>query len=129
MGRYPKDKMRKYITKWRAARKSLAMQKLGSICSQCGSSKKLHFDHIKPETKVTNIGRLWTASSQKFWAEIAKCQLLCTDCHKKKTALEPNKLRKFTHGRVRMYQRGCRCSKCKEVKRLSRKPRAVGTVA
>ncbi len=53
---------------------------------------------------------MWDWSSERRDAELAKCQVLCRSCHRKKTALEN---RKFDHG-LNLYERhGCRCPICK----------------
>jgi 5-methylcytosine-specific restriction endonuclease McrA len=100
----------------RKRRREVAIAMLGGKCVQCGATERLEFDHIDPSTKTATIGQLVSRST--FWVEIEKCQLLCYDCHKKKTGAEAKKkahaLRK--HGTWGMYDRGgCRCDKCKAV--------------
>lgn len=59
---------------------------LGGRCVACGTVNDLEFDHIDPVTKageVTTI--LYTRNLAEFWAEVAKCQLLCGDHHREKT--------------------------------------------
>lgn len=53
-------------------------------CVKCGSKKELQVDHIDPEDKVTH--RVWSWSKARREVELAKCQVLCHECHKKKTA-------------------------------------------
>ena len=78
---HSKEYMRNYINKWRKKRREYAFNKLGGKCRECGSTDKLEFDHIDHNSKILNIARMWTASKIKFDAELAKCQLLCMDCH------------------------------------------------
>ena len=48
----------------------------------------LEFDHLEPEHKSFAISQ--SVRLNKSWeevmSEIAKCQILCANCHKKKTA-------------------------------------------
>ena len=85
MDRYSKEERKNYTNKWRQKRKEYAKNKLGAVCQQCGSKENLEFDHIDPNTKITSIAKLWTASKEKFEAELLKCQLLCKSCHYIKT--------------------------------------------
>ena len=65
-----------------------------SHCVHCGESDPmvLSFDHIDPGTKKSEVGTL--VSQGYAWAtiefEIAKCQILCFNCHIRKTAREMN---------------------------------------
>ena len=86
------------------------------VCAKCGSVERLELDHIDPSTKVSH--NIWSWSQTRREAEIAKCQVLCYDCHKKKTAIDvqnwwteqPNQAVCGTHS---CYASGCRCSSCK----------------
>ena len=52
-------------------------------CEECGYNVHpctLHFDHIDPTTKLFGIGDV-RASMTKMIAEIAKCRVLCANCH------------------------------------------------
>jgi hypothetical protein len=57
-------------------------------CSQCGfdDERALHFDHISRDEKVINIAR--SKSFNQIVEEIDKCQVLCANCHSRKTMLE-----------------------------------------
>lgn len=99
---------RRYYYKRRA--KLIAL--LGDSCVWCGSEDDLQFDHIDPAQKSFNISHNMTASNPAVRAEVAKCQLLCRDCHIEKTrqaALEAG----FTHGSWYgwMHKR-CTCEEC-----------------
>lgn len=61
-------------------------------CQHCGSTERLEVDHIDPETRVTHA--VWSWSKLRRDAELAKCQVLCHDCHVKKTR-EDRRLRRF----------------------------------
>jgi hypothetical protein len=58
-------------------------------CVQCGESDPivLEFDHINPDEKEASIH--WAITKWKWervLAEIAKCQVLCANCHKRRIA-------------------------------------------
>jgi hypothetical protein len=56
-------------------------------CEVCGESAPecLHFHHIDPATKDIDLGRAasngW--SKERILAEVAKCRVLCANCHLK----------------------------------------------
>lgn len=72
----------------RHARRAAAISFLGGCCKQCGTTRRLEFDHIDPTTKLDSIGHLMSASVEVFWQEVRKCQLLCHADHEAKTATE-----------------------------------------
>jgi len=72
----------------------------GKACVRCGTSEDLELDHIDRTTKVSN--NVWSWASARREAELAKCQVLCHDCHKKKSAKEMSQL--FT-GRLNFRNR------------------------
>lgn len=57
-------------------------------CVDCGASDPviLEFDHLRD--KVTNISRLvgYAASIEKIKLEIEKCEVVCANCHRKRSA-------------------------------------------
>ena len=116
MGYISKEDRRKYQREWVAKRRALWVEEHGP-CSQCGSDKDLEVDHIDPDTKHLNPGAVWSLCKSKRGQELAKCQVLCGECHKEKTSA----FRKanMSHGKERMYRdMKCRCPLCKEWKRL-----------
>lgn len=64
----------------------------GKSCAHCGENdmRVLEFDHIDPSTKRMGIARAMTHG--KSWAfiraEMDLCQILCANCHKKRTAAQ-----------------------------------------
>lgn len=82
----------------------------GGECVQCGSTESLEVDHVDPSTKVCNPRGIWSRNIGFREMELAKCQVLCADCHKEKTRAEQTTA--FC-GTRRSYQRGCRCLECK----------------
>lgn len=87
-------------------------------CRNCGSWKNLELDHIDPSTKVSN--KIWSWSEERRNEEIAKCQILCEDCHTDKTAKDLRKMfEKFPeHGTNNRYNKGCKCNLCMEAMRI-----------
>jgi hypothetical protein len=61
----------------------------GASCIDCGSTDRdiLEFDHVRG-TKVRNVSTLILSKSSKsvILDEIAKCDIVCCNCHKKRTA-------------------------------------------
>ena len=86
---------------------------LGYSCAECGRETDLEFDHIDPETKEFSVMQRWSATLDELLPEIRKCQLLCTDCHLKKSAKDSS----VPHGGGRSGRRNCPCDLCKARKR------------
>lgn len=62
-------------------------------CVTCGESDPvvLEFDHLDPTTKVSTVSHLMLKGSlDELITEIKKCQVLCANCHKRKTARDRN---------------------------------------
>ncbi len=83
----------------------------GKCCVKCGSTTRLELDHVDPGTKVDH--RIWSWSTARMLAEIAKCQVLCKVCHVRKSI---NDGPRTEHGQRRMYTiYKCRCEPCRNV--------------
>ena len=83
-----KDKTRVNLRNWRRKRMIWYQSlKKGKSCKYCGESNPvcLVFHHRDPFKKVSTIQRLAgsTANNEKVLEEIAKCALICSNCHKK----------------------------------------------
>lgn len=76
-------------------------------CVECGSDKNLELDHVDREKKWTH--RIWSRNSAAMAMELKKCQVLCKECHFRKTAVENGK----KEHSLSAYKRGCRCDICK----------------
>lgn len=62
-------------------------------CSSCGEQDLLvlDLDHVDPATKKYNVSRMVSSqhhSIKKIQEEIDKCQVLCANCHRRKTYKE-----------------------------------------
>ena len=107
--------MKEYMLKRYHTRRAEAIQKLGGSC-QCGVTNDLQFDHIDRNTKSFTIAKLSSVNDKAFWEEISKCQLLCHECHQKKTLTDLGQVSaKTTHGTLSSY-RYCRCQTCVKFK-------------
>lgn len=120
--------MRTYKREWIAKRRADYFE--GKACVKCGSVVKLELDHIDPTLKVHDA--IWSWSRERREAELAKCQVLCHDCHLNKTAMD----REWQqgHGTRDNYRDGCRCGPCREahsayMKAWRRRTGYSGTVA
>jgi 5-methylcytosine-specific restriction endonuclease McrA len=65
------------------------INKMGGQCVSCGTTENLEFDHINPLDKSLNITKKLTLKNayqlEEILEELNKCQLLCEQCHSKKT--------------------------------------------
>ena len=83
---------------------------LGGKCARCVTDESLEFDHIEPELKSFDISANLTISNPAVRDELDKCQLLCTSCHRAKTAAENSGWR---HGTVYGWmKKKCFCDEC-----------------
>jgi hypothetical protein len=60
--------------------------KANGPCKRCGATENLECDHIDRTTKDSH--RIWSWSNARREAELAKCQVLCHECHLTKTMAE-----------------------------------------
>ena len=115
---------REYQRKRYERRMAEARDALGGTCSSCGSLLDLQLDHVDPTTKVMTVADMTRLGDQRFWEEVAKCQLLCHPCHVAKSRVELSAMAKArqpqVHGISSYNKRGCRCDVCVEAKRSSR---------
>ena len=60
-------------------------------CVDCGEADPvvLEFDHVRGE-KLGNVSDLRAASMKKIIAEVAKCDVVCANCHRRRTAKQFN---------------------------------------
>ena len=106
------ERHNEYHREYKAARR--AEWFAGKSCVECDSSEDLQADHIDPAGKSPHIKishNVWSWSKEKREAELAKCQVLCESCHKKKTSEWWAAQRQ--HGAETLYRLGCRCDPCR----------------
>lgn len=74
----------------RTQRLVLAMRMLGDRCARCGHRDRnaLQFDHVNPEEKELTIAAVLSHRWARVKRELAKCQLLCANCHLVKSRME-----------------------------------------
>lgn len=107
MPRPTRELQREYQRRWMAERRAAYFA--DKCCVKCGSTDELHIHHRDPADKVSN--HIWSWSEARRLAELAKCDVLCRDCHQEHHAAERRR-----HGTVSRYRKGCRCDLCKRAK-------------
>lgn len=65
----------------------LVLDRLASGCVDCGESdvRVLEFDHLPEFQKLANVSSLVSGSSDKLIEEMNKCDVVCANCHKRRT--------------------------------------------
>lgn len=115
---YIGEKKRVYQLGWIQKRRQAWLDENGP-CKQCGSSDRLEVDHIDPTTKEYNPSHIWSRNPDVRRKELAKCQVLCYECHKTKTRSEVA-LENY-HGTITGYSSyRCRCSECRNAHRIGK---------
>lgn len=69
----------------RRSMKLQGIKMLGGKCSMCGYDRcidALEFHHVNPSEKEFKLGSGNTMSWQEYKAELSKCILVCSNCHK-----------------------------------------------
>ena len=71
-----------------ASKRKLYGYLLEHPCVDCGVSDPvfLEFDHLDPSIKEHNIGNLVGYKWETILKEIDKCEVVCANCHRKRTA-------------------------------------------
>lgn len=57
-------------------------------CMDCGNRfppECMDFDHREGEVKVNNVGTIRHHSVDRLLAEVAKCDIVCANCHRIRT--------------------------------------------
>jgi hypothetical protein len=87
---YYKSKATKSRTRDRAANRAVVDAFLSDHpCVDCGETDivVLDFDHVDPKDKLEAVGRLQHSTGRaRLLREIAKCQVRCGNCHRRRTA-------------------------------------------
>lgn len=67
-----------------AANRAMIISLKDSPCTDCGGRFPpcaMHFDHLDPSTKKFIIAKKLNTSKENILEEIAKCELVCANCH------------------------------------------------
>ena len=93
--KYYKDNERDRQTKVKAARDKVRKRNQEIIlcwleahpCVDCGEPDPivLEFDHLQADEKVVEVSTLTTASKYRLLVEMAKCEVVCANCHRRRT--------------------------------------------
>lgn len=73
---------------WRMTRDRVRHLKMKMGCVDCGYNAHpaaLDFDHRPGEQKGLSISKMYLRSWESILAEIAKCDLVCANCHRIRT--------------------------------------------
>lgn len=87
MPKRTKEEQREYQVQWLKRRREEWLKENGP-CVKCNSWENLEIDHVDPKTKLYSVSSLWSLSptNPKRVNELAKCQVLCSPCHKEKSS-------------------------------------------
>jgi hypothetical protein len=119
-----KEYLRNYQREW-VRKRRLAYFK-DKVCKNCPSNENLELHHVNRETKISN--HIWSWSDKRRLEELAKCVVLCKDCHRVETRKQVKEWAALpvTHGiKESGYRRGCRCLLCKKSYSIIRKERWI----
>lgn len=82
---------RRFATQYGEKQERIRQIKVEQGCARCGYNEHpaaLEFDHLPGTVKLFNVGSM--AAAKRSWetimAEIAKCQVVCANCHRVITA-------------------------------------------
>ena len=73
----------------REKRRKQLYESLGNKCSKCESTKSLEIDHINPGLKKNRVSPLAQGISKTI-NELDNLQLLCYECHRKRSKHQKN---------------------------------------
>jgi len=111
-----KEKQREFQRLWLKQRRSEFLS--DKRCAVCGSKEKLQVDHIDRTKKTSH--RIWSWTKEKKEAELAKCQILCFECHISKTRKD---MGHAEHNAKRYREKKCLCEQCELAYRAYNKKR------
>jgi hypothetical protein len=77
------------VQRRRARRIMISVIKLNRGCIDCGynaNPEALDFDHKPDSLKLFDVGDKMHFATERILAEIAKCDVRCSNCHRIKTA-------------------------------------------
>lgn len=77
-----------YAKNWRKMKQDLVDKLKSAPCTDCNQSYlpcQMDFDHRPNEIKIDDINHLVWRKEEILLAEIAKCDLVCANCHRLRT--------------------------------------------
>lgn len=82
-----KSKFNEYRNEWVRNRKRFFMEAKNVPCMDCGLVNPIvmEFDHRPDEVKSFTIAANWQFSMDRLLKEIAKCDIVCANCHRLRT--------------------------------------------
>ncbi len=83
------DNLARSIEYRRGVKAKLEAYKTKHGCADCGYNKHpvaLDFDHLPGHVKEFTIGSQMIRNMDRIWAEVAKCEVVCANCHRIRTA-------------------------------------------
>jgi hypothetical protein len=89
-----KEKSKRFNAIYKKKRRIAVLElKMSNPCNICGEAdpRVLEFDHIDHKAKNHSIANMVSRggySIKNVFKEILKCQVLCANCHRRKTACE-----------------------------------------
>jgi hypothetical protein len=91
-----KERAKNWTTRARRRNQEFVIQAKQKPCADCGNeypSYVMDFDHVRGE-KVANLGRLVNkpATLEAIANEIAKCDVVCSNCHRIRTHSQPGEV-------------------------------------
>jgi 5-methylcytosine-specific restriction endonuclease McrA len=119
---YTKEQQKEYMKIYYKNKRQKILDDLGGRCVRCGTCLNLEVDHIDWRTKLYSISSLWSIKDKNVLnEELKKCQVLCGDCHSKKTRIDMSEMQipSFTHGTIYAWMKiQCPCDVCLLSKRV-----------
>lgn len=114
LARSSNEYMRQYMANRYHNKRKKIIEELGGKCKQCDSKDNLHLDHIDKSKKTMRMVDVHSANDNKVKEELKNVQLLCRNCHHKKTKDSWDySAPKPRHGTYWMYRKHkCRCEPC-----------------
>lgn len=87
---HQRRKRNKYAREYQQRKRAALIKRMGGKCvgykKKCDRTADLQIDHVKAVGHRASC--IWLLSKTKLEEEIKLCQLLCVECHNRKTADE-----------------------------------------
>lgn len=107
-----KKKQKEYQKNWHRERRANWVTSKGGRCTFCNSTKKIQVDHIDPILKPRDKNgqkprcgsRVWSRGNNDREEELKNCQILCWECHKKKSQVDVFLILSYRIGGMTLYR-------------------------